>query len=169
MTVDAEGPSRPGRRPEVEPIGVHLSRVARTVSRAFDEVLTTAGASLPIWLVLVSIKSQTHGAQRNLAASVGVEGPTLTHHLNRMERDGLVTRTRDPANRRQHRVELTEAGERLFFQLLGTVSAFDEQIRRGLSADDLAQLRGLLDRLSANVTPSSLDGSSSPRGRSASG
>lgn len=151
----------PPRRPGVEPLGLHLTRVARTVSRAFDEVLARAGGSLPIWLVLVSIKSQTHGAQRNLAAAVGIEGPTLTHHLNHMERAGLVVRSRDPDNRRRHRVELTEAGERLFFQLLGTVRAFDEQLRQGLSEGDLAQLRGLLDRLSANAA--------SERGRSTSG
>ena len=151
----------PPERPDVEPIGLHLTRVARTVSRAFDQVLAGAGGSLPIWLVLVSIKSQTHGAQRNLAAAVGIEGPTLTHHLNHMEGAGLVVRSRDPDNRRRHRVELTEAGDRLFFRLLATVRAFDEQVRQGLSEGDLAQLRGLLDRLSANAA--------SERGSSASG
>ena len=42
-----------------------------------------------MWLVLVSLKRQRHGAQRELADAVGIEGPTLTHHLNRMETAGL--------------------------------------------------------------------------------
>jgi MarR family transcriptional regulator for hemolysin len=144
--------------PATEPIGLQLARVAKVAGRAFDAALADAGGSLPHWLVLVSIKARAHGAQRELAEAVGVEGPTLTHHLNRMEADGLVTRRRDPANRRVHVVELTEAGEVAFMSLLGTVMAFDERMRRGLSERDLAQLRRLLDRLAANATAPVDDG-----------
>ena len=94
-------------KPDAEPIGLLLTRTAKAVSRAFDQALTEAGGSLPTWLVLVSLKGGAHGAQRELADAVGIEGPTLTHHLNRMETAGLVTRRRDPENRRAHRVELT--------------------------------------------------------------
>src|ERR1700730_11578067 len=111
--------------PVVEPIGLQLSRTAKVVSRAFDNALSQVGASLPMWLVLVSLKAARHGAQRDLAEAIGVEGPTLTHHLNRMEPAGLVTRTRDPTNRRVHQVELTEAGEATFERLLSVVAAFD--------------------------------------------
>src|ERR1700726_4966703 len=101
-------------RPARTPIGLQLARSAKAVSRAFDDALAEAGGSLPVWLILVSLKGQAHGAQRQLAEAVGIEGPTLTHHLNRMENAGLVTRRRDPANRRVHQVELTDAGEAAF-------------------------------------------------------
>lgn len=137
--------------PTVEPIGLQLTRTSKTVSRAFDAALAGAGASLPTWLVLVSLKGQRHRAQRQLAEAVGIEGPTLTHHLNRMEAAGLVTRARDPENRRVHRVELTDQGEATFFHLLGTVRAFDERLRTGLTEPELATLRQLLGRLQSNV------------------
>ena len=138
-------------RPDAEPIGLLLTRTAKVVSRAFDEALTKADGSLPTWLVLVSLKAQAHGAQRDLAEAVGVEGPTLTHHLNRMEADGLVTRRRDPDNRRVHRVELTGDGEATFQRLLQTVAAFDARLRAGFSERELTALRGQLDRLHVNV------------------
>src|SRR5438874_1636215 len=119
--------------PTTGPIGLQLARTAKTVSRAFDDALTGGGGSLPLWLVLVSLKGRVHGAQRHLAEAVGVEGPTLTHHLNRMEAAGLVTRRRDPENRRVHRVELTDAGEATFFRLLDNVVEFDARLRKGLS------------------------------------
>src|ERR1700730_15578212 len=97
--------------PTTEPIGLEIARTAKLLSRAFDDALVEAGASLPVWLILVSLKAKRHGMQRELAGAVGIEGPTLTHHLNRMEADGLVTRQRDPANRRIHRVELTDEGD----------------------------------------------------------
>jgi MarR family transcriptional regulator, transcriptional regulator for hemolysin len=137
--------------PDIEPIGRHLARTARAVSRAFDDALAKAGGSLPQWLILASLKDTTHGMQRQLADALGIEGPTLTHHLNKMEAAGLVTRERDPANRRVHHVELTPAGQRMFSGLRDTVVAFDARLRSGLTDRQLSQLRRLLDQLAVNV------------------
>jgi len=137
--------------PEQEPIGLQVTRTGRALNRAFDDALAAAGGSMGTWLVLMSLQGRAHGAQRELAAAVGIEGPTLTHHLNRMERGGLVTRRRDPANRRVHLVELTDDGQALFTRLLTEVIAFDTRLRAGFDDDEIAQLRGYLDRLQANV------------------
>jgi len=134
-----------------EPVGLHLARVAKAVSRAFDDALAEAGGSLPTWLVLVSLKDKAHGAQRDLARAIGIEGATLSHHLNRMEAAGLVTRRRDPTNRRVHQVELTDTGDALFHRLVATVVAFDRQLRAGLGEEDLQQFSRVLDRLAANA------------------
>jgi MarR family transcriptional regulator for hemolysin len=138
-------------RPTAEPIGRTLARVAKTASRAFDDALAAAGGSQPVWLVLIALKTQPVRNQRELAAAVGVQGATLTHHLNAMEAGGLVVRRRDPANRRVQLVELTEAGEAQFHRLAGAALAFDERLRAGFTPDDLATLAGLLGRLAANV------------------
>jgi MarR family transcriptional regulator for hemolysin len=134
--------------PARDPVGLVLARTAKVVSRAFDDALVEAGGSLPTWLILVSLQR----GERALAEAVGIEGPTLTHHLNRMEAAGLVTRTRDPSNRRVHRVELTEAGREAFRRLLTAVTAFDRRLRRGLAPDEVEGLVDLLARLRANVS-----------------
>jgi MarR family transcriptional regulator for hemolysin len=138
--------------PAQQPLGLHLTRVSRTVSRAFDETLAEAGGSLPAWLVLISLKSRQLASQRELAEAVGIQGATLTHHLDTMESAGLVTRRRDPANRRLHLVELTPAGDALFLRLRDAAMAFDRRLRAGLSDDDVAQLETLLTRLRHNVS-----------------
>jgi MarR family transcriptional regulator for hemolysin len=138
-------------KPERPPIGLLLARAAKSVSRAFDDALAEAGGSLPVWLVLISLKSRPLGNQRELAGVVGIREATLTHHLNAMDVQGLVTRRRDPANRRVHLVELTEAGEALFLRLRDAAFAFDQRLRRGLSDRDAAALEGLLLRLERNV------------------
>jgi MarR family transcriptional regulator, transcriptional regulator for hemolysin len=138
--------------PTSEPIGLQVTRTAKALSRAFDKSLAEAGGSLTTWLVLVELQGHVHGRQRELAEAVGIEGPTLTHHLNRMEAAGLVTRRRDPENRRVHRVELTDDGRATFFGLLDTVVAFDERLRSGFGDDELAALRDFLERLVVNIT-----------------
>src|ERR1700704_4791049 len=138
-------------RPAHLPLGLHLTRVARTVSRAFDDTLAEAGGSLPVWLVLISLKSRPLASQRELAEAVGIQGATLTHHLDTMESAGLVTRRRDPANRRLHLVELTPAGDALFLRLRDAATAFDRRLRAGLTETEVSQLEPLLTRLRDNV------------------
>src|SRR5881392_2606357 len=139
-------------RPSRPPIGLHLARTARSVSRAFDDALAEAGGSVPRWLVLISLKSQQLRNQRELAEAMGIREATLTHHLNSMDEEGLITRRRDPANRRVHLVELTEAGEAAFHRMRGAAVAFDEKLRAGFSDDEVASLESLLSRLETNVT-----------------
>ena len=139
-------------RPVQQPLGLHLTRVSRTVSRAFDDALAEAGGSLPVWLVLISLKSGQLASQRELAEAVGVQGATLTHHLNAMESAGLVTRRRDPANRRLHLVELTPDGDDLFLRLRDVAIAFDQRLRAGFSDIEASQLETLLTRLRDNVS-----------------
>ena len=138
-------------RPARTPIGLELARAARTVSRAFDDALAEAGGSLPVWLVLLNLKTRQVSSQRELAEAVGVREATLTHHLNAMDTQGLVTRTRDPANRRIHVVELTPAGEAAFIRLAGAATTFDRRLRDGLSDADLDVLATVLGRLAGNV------------------
>jgi MarR family transcriptional regulator, transcriptional regulator for hemolysin len=137
--------------PAGPPLGLHLTRTVRLLSRAFDDELAAAGGSEPVWLILISLKAQQFGNQRRLAEAIGIKGATLTHHLNSMEAEGLVTRRREPANRRVHLVELTDAGEALFQRLRTVAVDFDRRLRAGFSEEDVATLAQLLDRLRNNV------------------
>lgn len=140
-------------RPATEPIGLEVSRTGRALSKAFNDALVEAGGSLPQWLVLTALKRGDHTMQRELAAAIGIEGATLTHHLNRMEADGLVRRERGADNRRNQLVALTPAGEALFTTLLGAVVTFDTELRRGLTAEELSVVRSVLGRLRENAVP----------------
>lgn len=137
--------------PLVPPLGLRLARTARAVSQAFDRALVEAGGSSATWQVLVLVRAQEWGTQARMAEAMGITAATLTHHLNAMERQGLVRRWREAHNRRSQRVELTPAGEELFERLRGVALAHDEHLRRALSAGELAQLAELLDRLQATV------------------
>jgi MarR family transcriptional regulator, transcriptional regulator for hemolysin len=133
------------------PIGLRLTQVSRAVARAFDDALAAAGGSLPMWLVLLNLKTRSLANQRALAEAMGIREATLTHHLNAMEASGLVTRHRDPANRRIHIVALTEDGEQAFLRLRDAAIAFDRQLRRGISDAEAAKLSEVLGRLAANA------------------
>src|ERR1700691_3307731 len=111
------------------PIGLRLTQASRAVGRAFDEALAEAGGSLSVWLILLNLKIRRPGTQRELAEAVGIREATLTHHLNAMDADGLITRTRDAANRRVQVVTLTEKGDQAFQSLAAAAIAFDAKLR----------------------------------------
>jgi MarR family transcriptional regulator for hemolysin len=147
-----------------EPIGLALTRTSRAVSRAFDARLAEAGGSLPVWLVLLNLMTRRTHNQRELAGVIGIQGATLTHHLNGMEAAGLLTRRRDPANRRVHLVELTAAGTELFHRLRAAAVEHDRRIREGFSDEDVALLADLLNRMCGNVAQHAEPGPPGPPG-----
>src|SRR4051794_5201163 len=130
--------------PVDEPIGLFVARSARKLSRAFDAALDAHDSNLASWLVLASLAGGLRRTQRSVADDLGIEGATLTYHLNRLESAGLVNRERDPSDRRAQLAELTDDGRARFSMLLQTVQDFDHQLRAGFSDRDLATLRRLV-------------------------
>ena len=138
-------------RPRGTPIGLQLARASKIIGRAFNEALAEVGGSLPVWLILTSLRGEAHASQQQIARAVGIEGPTLTRHLDQLEGAGLVRRVAHPDDRRAVRVEPTEAGLALQARMLEVVIAFNRRLTAGLTQNELGHLRELLDALEANV------------------
>jgi DNA-binding MarR family transcriptional regulator len=85
--------------------------------------------------------------QRELIEQLSVEPPTVTGILQRLERDGLLTRSPDEANRRVQRVHLTEAGRKLEAPVRQVWREVEAEFLAGLSKRERDQLRTLLTRL----------------------
>ena len=140
-------------RPQGTPIGRKLALTSKTVGAAFNAALAAEGGSVPVWLIVNALRHGRWTTQLDLARSLGIEGPTLTRHLDNLTESGLITRVRSDADRRAVRVELTEAGEAAYGRMLGAVIAFNERLQGGLTRDDLRRLDELLSRLADNVGP----------------
>jgi MarR family transcriptional regulator for hemolysin len=138
-------------KPQGTPIGLKLATTSKAVSSAFNAALSAEGGSVPVWLILNSLKGTPWSTQLDLARALGIEGPTLTRHLDNLERNGLVARQRSKTDRRAFRVELTEAGEAAHERLLTAVIGFNQRLTSGLGRDDLRRLDDLLTRLAGNV------------------
>lgn len=134
---------------ETGPIGFVLFQAAKLTSKAFEAFLFgDEGGSLSTWFVLLALHANGSRPQGDLATLAGIQGPTLTHHLNAMETAGLIGRTRSANDRRMHLVTITRAGRARFRGLQAKAKIFDEALRKALSKDELVALRNLLGRLS---------------------
>lgn len=92
-------------------LGAASRAVERRWARALEsEGLTHAGV-IVLHLVSIGVTSQTQ-----LARHAHVEVQTMSRTVDRLERDGLVRRERDAADRRRHIVAITDAGRRAYAQ-----------------------------------------------------
>src|SRR3954447_715013 len=91
-----------------------------------------------------------HGglAQRELIQEMNVDPSILVTLLNPLEADGLVSRARDPADRRRHLVTLTAAGEKRLASASRAQKDTEQALFASLDDDQREQLRGLLLALS---------------------
>jgi MarR family transcriptional regulator, transcriptional regulator for hemolysin len=130
-------------------LGRKLGRTGRLSQKWFDARLAEAGGSLTTWIVLNHIDGEP--SQRELAAAMWIEAPTLVAHLDRLERDGVVERRRDPDDRRVIRVVITPAGRKLQARLHEVAAACDAELRALLSVADQRALERALDRIHDHV------------------
>jgi len=138
-------------RPRGTPIGLQLARSSKIVSRAFSDALAQVGGSLPMFLVLSNLMGGERPTQQQLARTLEIEGPTLTRHLDGLERAGLVARAPHESDRRASRVEITAAGRARHAELLAAVIAFNKQLHAGFTPEAIEELRASLALLEANA------------------
>jgi MarR family transcriptional regulator for hemolysin len=130
-----------------EPLGRSLAIAAKLVRLRLDERLASIGSSLQTHLVLRDIDSNPGITQREVAQHVGIEGPTLTHHLDRLAADGLVERIRGIDDRRTVRPVLTAKGKAHLRRSRKVAEGFQAEMDAVFTAEELCALRECLNRL----------------------
>ncbi|WP_246793142.1 MarR family winged helix-turn-helix transcriptional regulator [Burkholderia perseverans] len=123
----------------------------RLYTRVVDRPLRELGFAMSQVPVLSLLKAAGALSQAELARRMQVEQPSMAQLLNRMERDGLVCRVADPADKRSRLISLTEDADR---KLPEGKAVLDEASRialDGFSDDERRQLAGLLARVNTNL------------------
>ena len=86
-------------------------------------------------------------SQRGLADALGMHAPRLVALIDELEDRGLVARDRDPDDRRNYAISLTEGGRRTLGELARVAREHELAITAALNGDERAQLLALLRRL----------------------
>ncbi|WP_116091500.1 MarR family winged helix-turn-helix transcriptional regulator [Sphingomonas crusticola] len=131
--------------------GHYFSRIARGIARVGDGRLRTLGFATAQLPVLTALKDGGKLSQGDLARRAKVEQPTMAQLLARMERDGIVRREPDPADRRSSLISLTDQARARLPAGRQILIEGNKEIVRGLSESEVATLLALLERVLANV------------------
>ena len=132
--------------------GFRLFLVARLWRREVDEALSRYGLSAATWQPLLHVSRLGEGIrQRDLAESLGIEGPSLVRLLDSLESQGLIERREDDSDRRCKTVHLTEDGRTLVEGIRGVAAEVRERLLAGVSDEDMVLCLGLLGRIERNI------------------
>jgi MarR family transcriptional regulator, transcriptional regulator for hemolysin len=144
-------PKPPGSFPPLGrmPLGRSIGRAHKFVRAWGDRELAPIGASVTDFILLFHIDSAAAPgmSQTEVARFSDMGGPALVRHLDRMEREGLVVRTRDTTDRRVLRVTLTAAGRSRLREIATVMARCDDELRSVLTDDEAAVMQGALDKL----------------------
>jgi DNA-binding MarR family transcriptional regulator len=128
-----------------------VNYLARLFAKALYRRIGLHGVTRGQFPVLLVLWEQEGTTQAELAERLAVEQPTMAGTLKRMERDGLIRRVPDPADRRQARIRLTPRGRQLEEALTTSARETNAVAMEGLSAADSARLMSLVGRMVANL------------------
>lgn len=130
---------------QVLPLIEHLARVARRAYEAGHYV--EAGCLRPRQLVALNLLHE-HGplSQQALGEALSLDPSNVVGLLNELEERGLITRQRDPADRRRHIVSLSPAGRDELAATGGQLAEVENDVLKALSPAERATLRELLTR-----------------------
>jgi DNA-binding MarR family transcriptional regulator len=128
---------------------IRLLNVTRTTEAELREFLRVEhGSTLPRFDVMAALRRADEAlTMTELSRRLLVSNGNTTTVVDRLEHDGLVTRTPSVADRRVVHVALTEAGRRHFDRLAVDHEARVDSLFSGASSSDLDELDEILQRL----------------------
>lgn len=122
-----------------ESAGYLTNWAARLFARAIDRKLKPLGLSsgqLPVFFALADSEAMTQTA---LARAASIEQPTMAATLARMERQGLITRKKDPDDKRSSLVTLSAAARAKVPAVMEATSAVNAAALAGLAPEERAR------------------------------
>jgi MarR family transcriptional regulator for hemolysin len=127
-----------------------LHTTARTWRQALDRRMKDLGISQSGWMAIALVaKKNRPQSQIELANAMGIEGPSMVAVLDKLSKDGLITREPSPTDRRVKLVILTEAGTALYRKVISKATAFRKDFLRDVDPKQLLQATELLEQLQA--------------------
>ncbi len=130
-------------------LGRSIGRTHKFVRAWGDRELAPMGASVTDFILLFHVGAAPAPgmSQTEVARFADMGGPALVRHLDRMEGDGLLRRTRDESDRRVLRVTLTDAGRARLAELQAVMARCDREMRALLTTEEATVMQGALDKL----------------------
>ncbi len=141
-------------RPIKESASYDLAKVCKAHRASVGEVLAGVGLHVGQEMVLVELWEQDGLRGGELAERLGVEPPTVTKMLRRLEACGLLERRRDPSDARSFRVYLTQKGREIESPVTRCWEEVEEKTLAGMTAGERKTFHRLLTKIRTNVDES---------------
>ena len=132
-------------------IGAHIGRARRSIVEAIDDELAPLDISHAQWIVVMLLGDGAASTAAELCKILIYDPGAMTRLLDRLEKKGVLRRTRTKDDRRTVRLELTAEGNKLYPKILQALVQVFNRLLHGFTKAEVQQLELLLTRMVANA------------------
>ena len=132
-------------------VGFLLKRITTAIGHNADQGFKPVTLSQMRVIMYIARSPGQRCCQKDIEARFGVSHPTVVGLLKRLEAKGLVATNMSATDKRRKEVFLTAAGNALLDEAMKHRVSMEKQLRKGLTEEDLRQLRRLLTQIYQNT------------------
>lgn len=146
-----------GRSPEshalADQAGYLLIKLGEVILERAERALAPLHLRARQFNVLSMIAADPALSQRAVSGALGLDATTMVVLIDDLERQDLVRRERDPADRRRYRLQVTSAGQRTLRRALAVIEDAQRELFEPLTVQESATLQELAGRVLAPLWP----------------
>ena len=129
-----------------------LKTSAKTWEKAADiEIKERFGLTGAKWKVIVVLSMSEGITQKRIADMAFVEAPTLVPVIDKMEKEGYVTRQSDPNDRRNNLIFMTEKSKKIVDPIIDSILEIRNMGLNKISKKDMETARKVLSAIVNNT------------------
>jgi DNA-binding MarR family transcriptional regulator len=129
---------------------------AHSFNRAYKPLLEALGLTYPQYLVMMVLWERNGQTVKEIGARLDLDSGTLSPLLKRLEKMGMITRTRDENDERQVVISLTDQGKAARRQALDHIAPAIGHLV-GCGVDNLDEMRDTILKLKKALDSSAAD------------
>jgi MarR family transcriptional regulator, lower aerobic nicotinate degradation pathway regulator len=145
--IVAEQASAPTKPELPQHAGFLLAQLGRAMTRRYRCALSPIGLKPRETHTLLRLRDDGAISQQALGAALDIDASNLVALLNDLEANSLISRRRDPEDRRRHVVEVSKRGTKLVCEVERAAAEVEDQFFAALDEDERVELQGLLARV----------------------
>ena len=130
--------------------GHNVNQLARSFTKKLNEKISPLGLYSSQWGIVLYLHKKGQCTQIELCKYLGVEAPTITRTLARMEEMGLVIRT-EGKDKREKNIKLTEKANEQFPKWYETAISVELESINNISEEEVDIFNKVLEKMMMNL------------------
>ena len=134
-------------------LGMLIGQVHRLSTKKFVQNSHNSGLDISMdqWIVLGPIWENDGLSHKEISEYCLKDKTSVTKIIDTLEKKNLVVRVADQLDHRVKRVVLSNKGKELFLQAIPIMELTREQLREGITEQDIESLRSVLTKIYNNL------------------
>jgi MarR family transcriptional regulator, transcriptional regulator for hemolysin len=129
-----------------------INQFTRHFSKVLNESLVPLGLYAAQWTIIYRLKTGGPSTQKEISSYLGVEAPTMTRTLARLEKSGWITRTAGK-DKREKMISLTDAAILEYDNWLAAVRSSESNVLQNITEEEISTMIRLMAKMRENMVP----------------